>query len=123
MLAISAPLRRGGLVPKLSHGGRCRPHEYDPEPLAELREFGPLRQRSPADPRGIGAGRPQGTLETLVVPKAHRLIGLPDERRFTLGLGVQGDQRDGIGGSAVVELAHGMDDAHRGLTAADGHQP
>ena len=115
-------LRRGGLVPQPSHHARIRPHEYDPEPLGELGELGPLGHGSPPDPRGVGARRPHGTLEPVVVSKGHRLIGLPDERRVTLGLGVHGDEADGIG-SAVVELAHGMDDAHRGLTAADDHQP
>ena len=53
---------------------------------------------------------------------AHRLVGVADEQRVALGLGVQSDQVDGIC-PTVVELAHGVYDAHGRLTAARDRQP
>ena len=53
--------------------------------------------------------------------EAHGLVGVANEQRVALGLGVQGDQAD-RGGATLVQLAHGVNDAHRGFAAIDDGQ-
>ena len=53
--------------------------------------------------------------------QAERLVGVADEHRVALGVGVQGDQPDRII-AALVEFAHGMNQPHRGLAAIDDRQ-
>ena len=97
--------------------------EHEPEALAELRNVRRLRHRPRPAPHRVGARGAQRALQAgRAETDAHRLIGLADEQRVALGLGVQSDQVDGIC-PTVVELAHGMDDAHRRLTAARDRQP
>ena len=79
-------------------------------------------RRRPA-PRRVGARGAQRALQAgRAGTEAHRLVRVADEQRVALGLGVQSDQVDGIC-PTVVELAHGMYDAHRRLTAARDRQP
>jgi hypothetical protein len=51
-----------------------------------------------------------------------RLVGLADEHRAAVGLGEERDRADRLR-AVLVELADGVDDAHRGLAPVDDGQP
>ena len=122
------------LVAERAHHAGVRPGEDDPQPVAELREGGVLGDEAPADPRRVGAGLDERALEALVVEvraqrvavavRDHRgaeavaLVGLADEQRVALLLGVEGDDADRLV-ALLVELADGVDRAHRRLAAVD----
>ena len=97
-----------------------------------------LGDESPAGPDGVGPGGGEGVLETPVVeigdlpltvgavdvrgrPEREGLVGLPHEHRLAVRVGVEGDRPDARA-ALLVELADGVDEAHRGLAAVDdGH--
>ncbi len=127
----------GDLVADEAHHRRIGADEDDAEPLAQLRELGVLGDEAPPDPRRVGAGLLERALQRAVVQvgaasravasrdragiQAERLVGVTDEHRVTLGLGVERDQADRLG-ALLVELAHGVDDTHGGLAAIDDRQ-
>ena len=120
--ASSASRVRRDPVANQTHGRRVGPDEDDAEPLAQFGELGLLRDEAPPDPDRIGARLAQGALQRLVVDVAaverDRLVGVADEHRVALGLGVERDDAYRLG-AVDVELAHGVDDPHGGLAAVD----
>ena len=122
------------LVAERAHHVRVGSREDDPEPVAELREGGVLGDEAPADPRRVRAGLDERALEALVVEvgaelgavgavdhrgaEAVALVGLPDEQGVALLLGVEGDDADRLV-ALLVDLADGVDRAHRRLAAVD----
>ncbi len=115
------------LVAERAHDVGVRPGEDDAEPLAQLGEGGVLGHEAPADPGGVGPGLGQGPLERLVVEvgggraEAVALVGLAHEQRVALGLAVERDHTDRLL-ARVVQLADGVDGAHRRLAAVDDGQ-
>ena len=92
---------------------------------------GSLGHEAPADPRGVGAGGDQRPLERAVVEvAAARAVAAARSGRGRrprrprgrtsrpLDVGEQRDQHDRLV-ALLVELAHGMDQPHRGLAAVD----
>ena len=122
------------LVAERAHDVGVGPREDDPEPVAELREGGVLGDEAPADPRRVRARLDERALEALVVEvgadlgavgavdhrraEAVALVGLADEQRVALLVGVEGDDADRLV-ALLVELADGVDGAHRRLAAVD----
>ena len=125
------------LVADAAHHRRVRADEHDPQPVAELDKLRVLGHEAPADPRRVGAGGAQRTLERRVVQvgaaasavlcrdrarsHADGLVGVADEHRLALRVGVERDQADLLV-ALVVELADGVNDPHRGLAAVDDRQ-
>jgi hypothetical protein len=126
------------LVAQAPHGVGRRADEDDAEPVAELGEAGVLGDEPPAGPDGVRARGREGGLEPRVVEVAdfplavglvddrggterESLVGFPHEHRAAVGVGVEGDGEDARS-ALLVELADGVDEAHRGLAAVDdGH--
>ena len=121
------------LVAQRAHDVGVGADEDDPEALAQLRERGVLRHEAPAHPRRVGLRLDQRSLEQLVIEvgavarvavldhggaEAVALVGLADEQCMALGLGVERDHADRLV-ALVVELADGVDGAHRRLAAVD----
>ena len=112
-----------------------RTDEDEAQLLDHVRERGMLGDEAPAGPDGVGPGRDQGLLEALVVqvragalavgvdgrgrPEVVGLVGVADEHRAALGLGVERDDADRIVLALGVELADGVDETHRGFAAID----
>ena len=122
------------LVPERAHDVGVGPGEDDPEAVAELGERRVLGDEAPADPGRVGAGLHERALEPLVVEvgaergavgvRDHRraeavaLVGLAHEQRVALLVRVEGDDADRLV-ALLVELADGVDGAHRRLAAVD----
>jgi len=123
---------RFDLVTEPAHDLARRADEDDIQSRAHLGERRVLGDEAPADPRRVGAAAPQRPLEFLVIEvraargaaaaQAHRLIGLPNEHRPLLRLGVQGDRPDPVA-VLLVQLAHGPDEPHRRLAPIDHRYP
>ena len=121
------------LVAQPAHRLRARPDEGHPDALAQLGEGGVLGDEAPADPGGIRPGLEQRALEHGVVEvraqrrraEVVRGVGLADEHRRALGLGVQRHRLDAVpaGPGLRVEVAHGVDQPHRGLSAVHDGDP
>jgi hypothetical protein len=127
----------GDLVAHQAHDLRVGADEYHPQPLAQLGELRVLGHEAPSDPRGVGAGLAQRALQRGVVqvaaaacavrrlddarPDAHRLVGGADEHRVALGLRVERDEGYRLAAPGV-ELAHRVDEPHRGLAAVHDRQ-
>ncbi len=117
---------RADLVAELAHRVGVRPDEGDADPLAQLRERRVLGDEAPADPRGVGPGLHQRPLQHGVVEVRPRRGGaqrvgevrLTDERRVSVGVGVEGDRLDPRPGFRR-KIADGMDEPHRGLSTVD----
>jgi hypothetical protein len=126
------------LVAKGAHHAAARPDEDQAQPLAQRRQLRVPRDQPPADPHRLGARREQGALHRsqaqtgalAVAPRgegagaqAHALIGLADKARLPIRLAVKGDdaQRRPVR-ELAVQLAHGVDKPHGGLTAVDDGQ-
>ena len=125
------------LVADAAHHRRVRADEHDAQPVAELDKLRVLGHEAPADPRRVGAGGPQRTLERRVIQvraaagavrcrdrarsHADGLVGVADEHRLALRVGVERDEADLLV-ALVVELADGANDPHRGLAAVDDRQ-
>ena len=123
------------LVAQRAHDVAARADEHQPHLLDHVRERGMLGDEAPAGPHGVGLGRDQRLLEALVVEvgagalavvvdgrgraEVVRLVGVADEHRAALGLGVERDDTDRIVRALGVELADGVDETHRGLAAID----
>ncbi len=117
----------GDLVAEAPHHVRRRPDEGHAEALAELGERRVLGDEAPPDPGGGRLRRAERPLELGVVDvgvAAARgsdedgLVGLADERRPPLGLGVEGDRAEGPA-ALVVQLACRVDQAPGGLASVD----
>ncbi len=118
------------LVAQGPHRRRARADEGDAQPLAQLGEVRVLGDEAPAHPGGVGTGVDQRPFEHRVVQvrpgrgRTQRVaqVGLPDELGRALAVGVEGHRLDLLAGG--VELADGVDEAHRGLTTVDdGNAP
>jgi hypothetical protein len=117
---------RTDLVAELAHGRSTRADEGDPDPVAQVGERRVLRDEAPADPRGVGPGLHKRTLQHRVVevrarghrPEVVRDVGLPHEGGRAFDVGIQRDCLHGRG-RLGGELAHGVDEPHRGLTPVD----
>ena len=123
------------LVAQRAHDVAGRADEDEAHLLDHVRERGVLGDEAPAGPDGVGLGRDQGLLEALVVQvragalavgvdgrgraEVVGLVGVADEHRAALGLGVERDDADRIVLALGVELADGMDETHRGFAAID----
>ena len=123
------------LVAQRAHHVAGRADEDEAHLLDHVRERGVLGHEAPAGPDGVRLGRDQGLLEALVVQvragplavvvdgrgraEVVGLVGVADEHRAALRLGVERDDADRIVGALGVELADGMDETHRGLAAID----
>ena len=121
------------LVAQRAHHVARRADEDQAHLLDHVRERGVLGHEAPAGPDRVGAGRDQGLLEALVVEvrpgalavgvdgggrsEVIGLVGVADEHRAALGLGVERDHADRIVLALGVELADGMDETHRGFAA------
>jgi hypothetical protein len=126
------------LVAERAHDVRVGADEDDPEALAQLGERRVLGHEAPPDPGRVGARLDERALEALVVEigaqrlavgilagggtEAVVLVGLAHEQRVALGLGEQRDHRDRVV-ALLVELADGVDGAHRRLAAVDDGEP
>ena len=113
-------LLRLDLVAERAHDVGVGTGEDDVEPRAQLGEPGMLGDEAPADPGGVGPRLGQRPLERVVVQvrgaaapvrvgpggraEAVRLVGLADEQRVALVVGVEGDDRDRLV-ALLVELA------------------
>jgi hypothetical protein len=122
------------LVAERAHNAGVGSREDDPQPVAQLREGRVLGDEAPADPGRLRAGLDERALEPLVVEvgaergalgigdhgraEAVALVGLADEQRVPLLLRVEGDHADRLL-ALLVELADGVDGAHRRLAAVD----
>ena len=123
------------LVAEPPHGVGRGTDEDDAQPLAELREAGVLGDEAPARPDRVGLRGHQRRFEQPVVevarlplavarvddrggPESEGLVGLPHEHGAAVGVGVEGDRPDARA-ALLVELADGVDEAHRGLAAVD----
>ena len=121
------------LVAEPAHRLRAGADEGDADPAAQLREGRVLGDEAPADPHRVGPGAPERTLELGVVevgalrrgPEVVGVVGLPDEHRGALGLGVERDDLHAVPVRAGrgVEVADGVDEPHRGLTPVDDGDP
>ena len=124
---------RPDLVAEATHGLGARPDEGHPDALAELGEGGVLGDEAPAHPGGVGPGLEQGPLQHGVVevgalrrgPEVVGGVRLADEHGRALGLGVQGHRLDAVpaGPGLRVDVTHGVDQPHRGLSAVDDGDP
>ncbi len=117
------------LVADPAHRGCVGPHEGDAQPFAQLHEAGLLGDESPPHPHGVGPGLHQGPLEQPEVEVAgaggtqqHRFIGLTNEHRPSLDIGVQGDDRQRRMALRVA-LARRVDAAHRRLAPVHDGEP
>ncbi len=113
--------------------------EHDVQPLAQLRELGILGDEAPSDPGRVGPRDHERALERVVIQVAAAAVALfvddgrgpeadtPRRRRATNIAPRSGSVYRAIvriGALARgVELAHGMDQPHRGLAAVDDRQP
>ena len=125
---------RGDPVADEPHHRRVGAHEYDPEPLAQVRKVGILGHEAPSDPRGVRAGGDQRLLERAVIEviaavcaagaraETDGLVGLAYEHRVPLDVSEQRDQHDRVA-ALLVELTHRMDQAHGRLAAVHDRQP
>ena len=112
------------LVAELAHRLRARPDERDAQLLAQFGERRVLGHEAPADPGGVGPRLEQGLLQHGEVEvgagrgRAQRVgqVGLPDERRRAVRVGVEGDGLD-PGPGLRGQVPDGMDQPHRGLSA------
>ncbi len=123
------------LVAQLAHHVAGRADEHEAHLLDHVRERGVLGDEAPAGPDGVGLGLDQRPLDALVVEvgaralavlvdrggraEAEGLVGVADEHRAALGLGVERDDPDRVVLALGVQLADGMDETHRGLAAID----
>ena len=121
------------LVAQLAHHVARRADEHQAHLLDHVRERGVLRDEAPAGPDRVGLGRDQGQLEAFVVQvragalavgvdgggraEVVGLVGVANEHRAALGLGVERDDADRIVLALGVELADGVDETHRGFAA------
>ena len=96
---------------------RCRGARRGPQ-RPGARPLAPTPANAAVGARGAQRALQAGRAGT----EAHCLVRVTDEQRVALGLGVESDQVDGIC-PTVVELAHGVYNAHRRLTAARDRQP
>ena len=130
---LGEPLGRDRVADE-THDRRIGTDEQDPEPGAEIRELRLLGDEPPAHPGGVRARLDQRSLERHVVeiaaavailtdgrPERRRLVRVTDEHRVPLVFGVQRNQPDRLF-PLVIEFAHGVDQAHRGLAAIDDRQ-
>ena len=133
---LGEPLGRD-LVAEAAHASALGPDEDDAEPLAQLGERRVLGHEAPADPGGVGAAsrrarararRGRGSRCGAAVAsrrgraEAVRLVGVAHEHRLRARARCRGRSAR-IGSLAlVVELAHGVDEPHRGLAAVDDRQ-
>jgi hypothetical protein len=121
------------LVAQRAHHLGVGPDEDDPEALTQLGERRMLGDEAPAHPGRVGLRLDQRSLEQLVIEvgaaaavavldhggaEAVPLVGLADEQRVAFGVGVERDHLDRLV-ALVVELADGVDRAHRRLAAVD----
>ena len=113
------------LVADATHHRRVRADEHDAQPVAELDKLRVLGHEAPADPRRVGAGSPQRTLERRVIQvraaacavrcrdrarsHADGLVGVTDEHRLALRVGIERDEPDLLD-ALVVELTDGAND-------------
>ena len=117
---------RADLVTELAHRLRARPDERDADLLAQLGERRVLGHEAPADPRGVGPGLDQCLLQHGEVEvgagrgRTQRVgqVGLPDERRGPVRIGVEGDRLDPRP-CLRGKIPDGVDQPHRGLPAVD----
>src|SRR5680860_1377302 len=117
---------RTDLVAQTSHGARTRANERDPDPVAHLGEVRILRDETPTHPRGIRTRLRQRPFEhgQIEVGAIHGgaegvcRVRLSHEHGRPLTVGVEGDRLD-LGSAQRVELPHGVDQSHRGLSAVD----
>ena len=114
------------LVAEPAHHLGTRTDERDAEADAQLGELRALGDEAPADPRRVGPRRDERPLQRVEVEvravEQHRLVGLAHEHRRALGRGVQGDGADVLV-AFDAQLAHRVDETHRGLTAVDHCDP
>lgn len=127
------------LVTEQPHRVGGRADEGDPEIGAHLGERRILRDEAPADPHRVGPSHAERAGELGVIqirtrrgrgrPQGHRLVGLADEHRPALGLGVQcdGDQartrRVARRPVLRLEFADRADQAHGCFTTVDHCNP
>jgi len=117
---------RADLVAQASHGARARADERDVDPGAHLGKVRILGDEAPTHPRGIRARLRQCTFEDRQIEIGAVLGGaegvcrvrLSREHGRPLAVRVQGNGLD-LGSTERVELSHGMDQSHRGLSAVD----
>ena len=122
------------LVAEPAHDLAARSDQAHPEAVAEIGELWPLGDEAPPHPGRVGPRAAQGVGEDVLVDvgeaaravrrrgergaERHGLVGLPDEGRPGLLLGVEGD-RDHVGAVLVVVLADGADGPQRRVAAVD----
>ncbi len=114
------------------------PDEHDAELGAQRGEVGVLGDEPPADPDGVGLGGEQRLGQSPVVEVAdpalagaigvggrsqvEGLVGLADEHRPPVGLGVERDRPE-VEPVFDVVLADGVDEPHRRLAPVDDGDP
>ena len=108
-----------------AHRGGRGTDEDDPGLLASLREGGVLREESVARMDRVRGGLDRGVDDLadvqvcfgeLLPSERDRLVGIPDERRVRIRVGIDGDGRDG-------QFAARPHDPHGDLTAVRDEDP
>jgi hypothetical protein len=96
------------------------------QPIAQFGELRALGHEPPTHPRGVGSRHDEGALEGTEVEvgvagdgvESDRLVGLPHEHGPTFRSGVQRNG-DEVAVAFFAELAHGVDQPHRGFAPID----